>query len=385
MPVEMVRDTMKQVRTLLLGGLLGGMTLAVAVATTAEASAIPSPEVPGPPAVPTAQGWLPSQAEASPSATVTRRRIRYVVREGDSLSRIARRYDVTPAQIRRWNELDSDLIRVGQELVLHVEGRGGGGESRAEREVTHVVERGDTLSEIAAEYRVSVADLLRWNRGIDPDLLRVGQELQVSVSGGGRGSRGGSSASAGSPNDGRLNGGRQLQSGPGYRVRNGSRAYGTEETVIRIREALTRTHRRFPTAPMLAVGDLSYARGGRMSPHVSHQSGRDADIAYYTIGRQDRDGFLVATPENLDVEHTWYLMRTFIEGGDVQYIFVDYALQAVLYDYVRARGASPEDLERWFQYPREGEQVGIIRHVGGHDDHLHVRFECPSGDTRCED
>ncbi len=376
---------MKHVRTLLLGALLGGLTVATAVATPVDPSALPSAPHAAVPAPPAAQEWLPAQGDISTTESVTRRRIRYVVREGDSLSRIARRYDVTAAQIRRWNELDSDLIRVGQELVLHVEGRAGGGDSRAEREVTHVVERGDTLSEIAAEYRVTVADLLRWNRGIDPDLLRVGQELQVSVADGGRGSRGGSSASAGSPNSGRLNGGRQLQSGPGYRVRNGSRAYGTEETVVRIREALTRTHRRFPTAPLLAVGDLSYARGGRMSPHVSHQSGRDADIAYYTVGRQDTDGFLVATPENLDVEHTWYLLRTFIEGGDVQYIFVDYELQAALYDYVRTRGASASDLERWFQYPREGESVGIIRHVGGHDDHLHIRFECPSGDTRCED
>jgi hypothetical protein len=122
-----------------------------------------------------------------------------------------------------------------------------------------------------------------------------------------------------------------------------------------------------------------------MRPHASHQSGRDADIAYYTAGREDTDGFVVATPENLDVRRTWYLIKSFLDSGQVRYIFMEYELQGVLYEYARRRGASAEELDRWFEYPRQHTTRGIIRHARGHDDHFHVRFTCPSGDRRCRE
>ena len=168
-------------------------------------------------------------------------------------------------------------------------------------------------------------------------------------------------------------------------MRSPSRAYGTNETVALIRETLSRVHQRFPRAPQVVIGDLSYESGGRIRPHVSHQSGRDADMAYYTLGRESGDGFILATPENLDVRRTWYLLKSFIDTGMVRYIFVDYELQAVLYDYVRRRGASMAELDAWFQFPRRDASRGIIRHSRGHDDHFHIRFRCPSGDRRCRD
>ena len=44
---------------------------------------------------------------------------------------------------------------------------------------THTVKAGDTLKNIAAQYDVSVADLARWNRISNPDLIHVGQRLRV--------------------------------------------------------------------------------------------------------------------------------------------------------------------------------------------------------------
>ncbi|MGD8869752.1 MAG: penicillin-insensitive murein endopeptidase, partial [Gemmatimonadales bacterium] len=193
------------------------------------------------------------------------------------------------------------------------------------------------------------------------------------------------STSIGRPQRGRLRSSEQLRSGPGYRVRTPSRAYGTNEAVEFINRVFGRVHQRYPEAPTLAIGDLSYRRGGRMRPHISHQSGRDADIAYYTVGRESDDGFVVATPENLDVPLTWYLLKSFIDTEAVQYVFVDYELQAVLYEYVERRGATREELERWFQYPRENTTAGLLRHSRGHDDHFHIRFRCPRSDERCRD
>ena len=44
--------------------------------------------------------------------------LRYVVRTGDSLSRIARRYGVTVNALRDWNDLQTDLIRADQQLFV---------------------------------------------------------------------------------------------------------------------------------------------------------------------------------------------------------------------------------------------------------------------------
>ncbi len=51
-------------------------------------------------------------------------RIVYKVRSGDALSKIAQRYHVSVTQIKRWNNLSSNNIRIGQNLVIY---RGGGG------------------------------------------------------------------------------------------------------------------------------------------------------------------------------------------------------------------------------------------------------------------
>ncbi len=64
-----------------------------------------------------------------------RRPIRYKVRPGDTLERIADRFDVTPYQIRRWNRLSGTRITAGKSLKIYVGSGGGGGprRSRAKR------------------------------------------------------------------------------------------------------------------------------------------------------------------------------------------------------------------------------------------------------------
>ncbi|AEK59648.1 conserved hypothetical protein (plasmid) [Acidithiobacillus caldus SM-1] len=46
---------------------------------------------------------------------------------------------------------------------------------------TQVVHPGDTLSSLAAKYQVTVADLMRWNGITNPNLVRIGQKLQVTA------------------------------------------------------------------------------------------------------------------------------------------------------------------------------------------------------------
>ena len=93
----------------------------------------------------------------------------YTVRRGDTLSKIALRFDVGLSFLRQLNKLKSDLIRPGQKLRLRA--------SRLE-EAVHVVKEDETLTEIARRYRVSVSQLQRLN-GLVGDRILIGQKLRL--------------------------------------------------------------------------------------------------------------------------------------------------------------------------------------------------------------
>ena len=95
----------------------------------------------------------------------------YTVRGGDTISGIASKYGMTSKELMRVNSLTSDNIRVGQKLKVVVSGRGGS-------PTIHKVATGDTLSEIAEKYSVSVDAIQRWN-GVSGTSIRVGQELTL--------------------------------------------------------------------------------------------------------------------------------------------------------------------------------------------------------------
>jgi len=99
----------------------------------------------------------------------------YTVRSGDTLGHIALRNGVSTSDLRRVNKLNSDLIRVGQELVIP-------GQSDAVAapagNTTYVVQSGDTLGSISLIHGISVGDLKRANN-LSSDLIRIDQKLQV--------------------------------------------------------------------------------------------------------------------------------------------------------------------------------------------------------------
>jgi N-acetylmuramoyl-L-alanine amidase len=96
--------------------------------------------------------------------------VSYTVTRGDSLSEIAARFNVTLAVLKSENRLSSNTIRIGQELRLP------GGSSSAASE--HRIERGETLSEIAARYSISLAQLRLVNNLVG-DRIMVGQILKI--------------------------------------------------------------------------------------------------------------------------------------------------------------------------------------------------------------
>ena len=159
--------------------------------------------------------------------------------------------------------------------------------------------------------------------------------------------------------------------GPEYTLKTEAYSWATPRTVALLRDAI-REYARGRKAPKLHIGDISLKNGGPFSPHLSHQDGRDVDIAYVL---HDRSRFGVATSSNLDRRHTWQLLRTLLDTRSITYVFVDYEVQRMLYEHALGEGLTAEQLDPWFQYPYGRRAArGIIRHWKGHRDHFHVRF-----------
>lgn len=123
---------------------------------------------------------------------------RHRVQSGETLSHVARRYGTTVSALRAANEINGNVIRVGQHLVVPIasgspetyalseanrraaaQSRGPAGRQRIE----HTVRSGDTLWELAQAHGVSVRQLASWNNMAPGDPLRVGQGLVIWAEG----------------------------------------------------------------------------------------------------------------------------------------------------------------------------------------------------------
>ncbi len=99
----------------------------------------------------------------------------HVVRRGDTLSEIATRYGVRVSQLRSWNDLGrSHVIHPGQELSVAPPG----GVLTANSRI-HTVRRGESIWLIAQHYGVGVSDLLNWNNLSRRAVIYPGQKLRL--------------------------------------------------------------------------------------------------------------------------------------------------------------------------------------------------------------
>ena len=105
----------------------------------------------------------------------------YTVERGDSLYSIARRFGVTVQDIRDANDLTSDTLSVGQSLIIPGISAGDDLEDNEENDTvptTYIVASGDSLWSIANRFGVTVNDLKSAN-GLTSNLLSVGQVLII--------------------------------------------------------------------------------------------------------------------------------------------------------------------------------------------------------------
>ena len=107
----------------------------------------------------------------------------HIAQPGDSFWKIARRYGVDTRDVARWNNLGTtDTLRVGQKLVIWGEAEKTADSSRQLiRKVGYKVRNGDSLARIAQKFNIKISDIENWNSINRKKYLQPGQSLKLYV------------------------------------------------------------------------------------------------------------------------------------------------------------------------------------------------------------
>jgi murein endopeptidase len=172
--------------------------------------------------------------------------------------------------------------------------------------------------------------------------------------------------------------------------------HGTVELVDLLTHAALEVGARWPDA-VVWLGNVGRPGGGDIPWSVSHNSGRDADIAFPTTDPRGRPvmppDLLAFDPQGrsrayggwyrLDAARTWALVEALVSHPThrVQYLFASNPIRQRVLQHGRRIGADPAILAR---------VEAVLRQPAGalpHDDHLHLRVYCSEADlgAGCED
>lgn len=101
----------------------------------------------------------------------------YIVRSGDTLGAIARRYGTSISNLVRINNISNpNLIYPGERIVISSHN---GTDNHDTSHVIYTVRYGDTLSSIAYRYHTSVLNLVNLNSITNPNLIYIGEKIRI--------------------------------------------------------------------------------------------------------------------------------------------------------------------------------------------------------------
>ena len=357
-----------------------------------------------------------SQAEDAAEASAPERKwITHRVVPKESYDSIGKRYGVTREEIIRWNKkklgkkkwLYANMkLRIKARIVAPPRER-----------IEYVIVKRDTWSKIAKRFGVPTAHVKAWNPKSKG--LIAGKTLKIytdpkplppsaAMVGGGGGTGGAAAGAAGAaglagsaaltpipkfhvrpggigigaPNRGSLVNGVRLPESDMVKILDRDRVWGTTHAIEHLLEAIATFRRDSGYDRPLTISSISLKKGGRFRPHSSHRTGRDVDIRLPRKPGHKKG----ESPSSIDWSKTWALVKALVETREVEYIFVSWSRQKYLYRAAQSAGATKAELAKIVQYPKKPSQrtKALVRHAPGHTVHLHVRFTCTPGNTRCK-
>lgn len=193
------------------------------------------------------------------------------------------------------------------------------------------------------------------------------------------------SLSVGSPTDGRLVRGVALTPSEHLLLKSPQARWALPHLVGMITRSAERVAAAHPDTAKLAVGDLSARKGGPLPGHASHRSGRDADVGFYYLdesGHSQRparflpvrwDGRTADRELRFDTARNWSMVQAWLRDpvARPQHIFVADWLRRRLLDHARREGVRLRTIHRAAIVLKQPSSGPV------HDDHFHVRIDCP--------
>ena len=98
----------------------------------------------------------------------------YVVVKGDSLYTIGKKFGVSPEELMRFNNLSSNILQIGQVLKIPTKNEA----IITPENITYTVVKGDSLYTISKKYGITVDELMRYNN-LSSTSLQIGQILKI--------------------------------------------------------------------------------------------------------------------------------------------------------------------------------------------------------------
>jgi len=121
-------------------------------------------------------------------ATSGKEWMEHLIKNGENLGSIARKYGTSVSKLKKWNGLSSNRIYKGKKLMIYTGNNPDGVTASVNSSnvsgnaknnlVTYKVRKGDTLSEIAEKFKVSTANLRKWNK-LKSNRIYIGRNLKI--------------------------------------------------------------------------------------------------------------------------------------------------------------------------------------------------------------
>ena len=108
------------------------------------------------------------------------------VKSGESLNSISEQYGVTEEELRKWNPktINGDVVIAGSRIKVYDDSPSKGSSTAKTKngkksKLSYTIKNGDNLSSIAKKYGVKVQDLLKNNKSLKEDRLKIGQKIKI--------------------------------------------------------------------------------------------------------------------------------------------------------------------------------------------------------------